>query len=143
LFVSFPGQDAVIVSNRAKRLEGTKPELVEFVSISNFGDTTDDDLSRQSRGLSDLGVVSLVNGVLSKDQRMESKFTDGVTSFVGLLNGLLEKFGLLFGWIELDLCDQLHSESIVCHQVLNNHKVIACESDTNFLRYLEGSGLHL
>jgi hypothetical protein len=54
-----------------------------------------------------------------------------------LLNGLLEKFGLLLSWTKLYLCDQLHSESMAYFQALNNHNVIACESDTNFLRYLK------
>jgi hypothetical protein len=84
LLLSFPSQDAVIVSHRAQRFEASKRSFVQLVSIGNFGNRSDDDLSRQTGRFSNLRVVGLVNRIRCKDLRNESKFTDQVTSFVCL-----------------------------------------------------------
>jgi len=96
LLLSPPSQNPVIKSNGAKRFEFALGLLMQFVSVGNFGDTTDNYLSRQAGRFSDLRVKGLVNGVLSKGLRMESKFTDGVTSMVCLSKLACSLVGLSF-----------------------------------------------
>jgi hypothetical protein len=118
-----PSQDSIVVGNRAQWLKSPLNLLVQLVSIGNFGDATDNNLSRQRPMFSDLSVVGLVDCILSEGLRFKCELTDSVTTGVGCLNGLFEQLGLFFRWIELDLCYQFHNESIAHFQGLNNRNV--------------------
>lgn len=64
-----------------------------------------------------------MNRVLSKGLRIESKFTDSITSSISLLNGLLEQLGLFLCRIESYLGYQFHNQSRAYLQGLNNREV--------------------
>lgn len=113
LLIGSPGQNPVVISNRAKRLESALSVLIELVGVSYFGDAANDNLSRQVKLTPDLLIDLQVQGVLLKRLRRPGKLTNSIASLIRQFKSLTQQFSLFFRRIQFDLRDDLHAPEYI------------------------------
>jgi len=108
LLIQLPGQNTVIVGDSALRRKGAFDFLVELVGISNLGDTSDCDLSRQAKEVPDIVIGKVVNFELTKGFVFPGHLADVITSGIGLLKGLPKGINLFVIRLQFDLRRKFH-----------------------------------
>jgi len=109
LVFGFPREDALIVGNGSQWLEGSLSLAVKLVGISHASNSPYNNLRREIGKLFSGVVISeLVEGILSKSLGFPSTRAQVVAGFISTLDGALQRIGLLFGWLKLNLCYQFH-----------------------------------
>lgn len=109
LLFGAPGQNTVIVSNRAKPFESSPRLLVEIVRVCDLGNRPHNNLSRQVKLRTDLLIDLQMQSVLLEGLRSPCQFTDSISRLVRQFKRLAQPFGLLFGGIQFDLGDDFHA----------------------------------
>ena len=92
--VNIPVQDAVIVGNRAVRLERVLNLVIEFIGIRNLSVTPNDYLRGQVKGGAGGRIRSFVERVPAERLVFPSPYADAVTGSVGAGKRFFEGFGL-------------------------------------------------
>lgn len=99
-----PVEHSIIVSNAAEWLESAKGFLVQLISVSHFGDATNNNLSSKIELFSDRMVNKLVKRELTEGFLVPRLLTDLITSSVSRLKSDLEQISLGWGGLQLYFC---------------------------------------
>lgn len=111
LVLQSPGQDAVIVSDATRCLEGALSLAVKFVSVRDFGNHPNRHLRRKSELLPYRLIALVMQVVLPKDFGFPRRITHKLTGGVGLFQRPLERVGLFGSREQFDLSYQLHANN--------------------------------
>lgn len=93
--VRIPAQNAVIKGDAAQGPEDTFSFSVKFVGVSDLGNATHHDLSREAKFLFDRMVGQVVQSEFAKSFLFPSRFTNNVTRSIGQLHSF-KQGGMLF-----------------------------------------------
>lgn len=122
LVLQSPGQDAVIVSDATRCLEGALSLAVKFVRIGNFRNRSYRYLCRKAELFPYRLIAFVVQVVLSKGFCFPGGVADKSAGGVGLFQRPLERVGLFGSREQFDLSNQLHAfddnTSVLNFQVL-------------------------
>ena len=116
LLVELPSEDTGIVGNGAEREKGPLRFLVHFVSVGNLSNYAHNHLGGKGKLFSDFIIQRMVQIVLPEHLRHPSVLTNVRSRTIGRNYRGLELFGLLFGWLKLDLRYQFH-RCIIVHTI--------------------------
>jgi len=117
LAVNVPLEDAVIVSNRAVRVESALGFPVKFVAVSNLADTTHHHLGRQAGGFTDRIVSQLVKFELVKRFCFPGDLADLVTSIISFFQSFKQGLVLFRGGLQFGFGREFHKSMIAHTQI--------------------------
>lgn len=119
LAIEFPGEDAIVVSNRTERPKRALVFAVQLVGIRNLRNRTYRHLRRKTELAANIMVDAMVQVILAEHLCHPCVVADMLRRLVSRQECLPEKFGLFFGWVQLHLRYQFHVYSIPYLPYLN------------------------
>lgn len=131
--VKRPNRDSVLIRDNAQDaiIEGDTPQqakralgvLVYLVRVCDFGHDTNRCLSGQSELLTNSVIGGMVQIVLSELLRIPSEIAQVVGGTIRRFHCPLERIGLLFSWLQLELRNQFHGlDALLVLYVLLNYR---------------------
>lgn len=107
-----PAQNTRIVGNATMPLESALAFLVQLVSVGNFADGADDNLSRQTSGFANGGIHQLLKAKLIKCASLPSNMADFIARRVGCFQRGKQGLALFWRGLQLHFGGQFHTLSI-------------------------------
>jgi len=109
LVVGLPRQNAVVIGNRAVRLEAVLCPLIKRIGVRNLGNTANDHLRRQSAAFPCRVVTGGLQIETAKLFQLPRLFTEPVAKGVGLFQRLQKVRPLFVVGQQFDLRDEFHT----------------------------------
>jgi hypothetical protein len=131
--VKRPNRDSVLIRDNAQDaiIEGDTPQqakralgvFVDLIRVCDFGHDTNRCLSGQSELLTNGVIGGMVQIVLSELLRIPSEIAQVVGGTIRRFHCPLERIGLLFSWLQLELRNQFHGlDALLVLYVLLNYR---------------------
>ncbi len=128
--VNIPSKYAVVVGNRAVRLERALNPLVQFIGVGDFGVAPNDHLRGEVKGGAGRRVRSFMQGVLPERLVLPRPFADAVAGGIGTGKRLFQGFCLRLGDDQFNLCGEFHDRVIIPILLSYSQYLIRKEKET-------------
>jgi hypothetical protein len=108
LRIKIPGETSLVIGNSTIFSEQPPSLFIQLIGMGNLGDTANCQLCAQIKCSPYIIIDFMVKAVLTKDFCFPGHVTDPVAGRIDTEHGVIKRFMLILGWIQLDLGRKRH-----------------------------------